>query len=44
MIIDDALRYMGVLQPTADDKENVRKAIKEIEQGQLQKHCIFINF
>ncbi len=39
MIIDDALRYMGVLQPTADDKENVKKAVKEIEAA-LQKNCV----
>ena len=39
MIIDDALRYMGVLKPTTDDMENVEKAVKEAE-GALQKKCI----
>ena len=39
MVIDDALRYMGVLKPTEDDKKNVQNAIKEIEIV-AQKKCI----
>lgn len=39
MIIDDALRYMGVLKPTQADRENIEKALSEIK-AVLQKNCI----
>ena len=39
MITDDALRFMGVLDPSETDIENVKKAIIEVEAN-LQKRCI----